>query len=56
MSDGRLSAVRDDELVRKDAVLAEDLLDDELEAFARECLPVDDEVPVLRLGGPEQFA
>ena len=53
VADGRLGAVRDDELVGKGSVHGERLLHGRLEELAGERLAVDDEVAVGLLGRPQ---
>jgi hypothetical protein len=56
VADGALRAVRDDELVRGEAVLAEHPLDLELDPLARELLAVEHDSVVRGLGPPQELA
>src|SRR4051812_21985336 len=56
VADRGLGAVRDDELLRGDAVRAERVLDGELQALAGQRLAVEHEARPVRLGAPQQVA
>ena len=56
MADGRLRAVRDDRLVGRDAVLAEDGLDRGLQALRRQRLAVHLQDAPVRRGGTQELA